>query len=156
MHILKKINHLSRLVMIAITALFLSAGMILFAKPVHVMAATSISDKTGLENFITQNGGTYISPDDSTVKLTSDLTCSDYLITYLTQDLTLDLNNHSILFEKANGFSVRGSGADNLAVFRITNSGEDISKAIISPPVNIRTHRRSLPSMLPGHSNFLI
>ena len=58
MHILKKINHLSRLVMIAITALFLSAGMILFAKPVHVMAATSISDKTGLENFITQNGGT--------------------------------------------------------------------------------------------------
>ena len=132
MHILKKINHLSRLVMIAITALFLSAGMILFAKPVHVMAATSISDKTGLENFITQNGGTYISPDDSTVKLTSDLTCSDYLITYLTQDLTLDLNNHSILFEKANGFSVRGSGADNLAVFRITNSGEDISKAIIS------------------------
>ena len=102
MHILKKINHLSRLVMIAITALFLSAGMILFAKPVHVMAATSISDKTGLENFITQNGGTYISPDDSTVKLTSDLTCSDYLITYLTQDLTLDLNNHSILFEKAN------------------------------------------------------
>lgn len=132
MHILKKINHLSRLVIIAITALFLSAGMILFAKPVHVMAATSISDKTGLENFITLNGGTYTSPDDSTVKLTSDLTCSDYLITYLTQNLTLDLNNHSISFEKANGFSVRGSGADNLAVFRITNSDGDRSKATIS------------------------
>lgn len=132
MHILKKINHLSRLVILVITALFLSAGMLLFTKPVHVKAATSINDKTGLENFIAQNGGTYTSSDDSTIKLTSDLTCSDYLITYLTQDLTLDLNNHSISFEKANGFSVRGSGSDNFAVFRIRNSGGDRSKAIIS------------------------